>query len=47
MKQSDFMDAKYVPNNIKIKDPRSVKLDHMVKFFEHIAERETSHSISI
>jgi hypothetical protein len=45
-KQSDFIDAEYVPNNMKIKDPRSMKLDHMVSFFEHIAEREASEGIA-
>lgn len=43
---SDFIDPEYLPNGIKICDPRSMKLDALIKFFQHITGRETSHGIT-
>jgi hypothetical protein len=43
---SDFIDAEYVPSDISITNPRSIKLESMIKFFKHISDREASHGIS-
>ena len=42
---SEFIDAEYMPTDISITDPRSMKLETLLKFFKHIAEREASHGI--
>jgi hypothetical protein len=44
--QSEFIAAEYLPAGVTITDPRSMKLDVMLKFFEHIAEREKSHGVT-
>ena len=43
--QSDFIYAEYLPPNILIKDPWSIKFEAIDRFFKHIAEREVSHGI--
>ncbi|KAF8811080.1 hypothetical protein BYT27DRAFT_7253210 [Phlegmacium glaucopus] len=44
-KPSDFIDAEYLPQGITISDPRSMKLEPIVRFFQHITDREVSHGI--
>jgi hypothetical protein len=44
-KPSDFIDPKHLPNGITISDPRSMKLESIVKFFQHVAAREATHGI--
>jgi hypothetical protein len=44
-KQYDFIDRKYIPSRITLKDPRSMRQDHIIKFFEHIVQRQSSHGI--
>jgi hypothetical protein len=43
---SDCIDVEYMPTGIFITDPRSMKLDSLIKFFQHVARREDSHGIS-
>jgi hypothetical protein len=35
-----------MPTDVELKDPRSMKVDTLVKFFKHVADREDSHGIS-
>jgi hypothetical protein len=35
-----------MPTDVELKDPRSMKVDSLVKFFKHVADREDSHGIS-
>ncbi|KAF8809692.1 hypothetical protein BYT27DRAFT_7254409 [Phlegmacium glaucopus] len=42
---SDFIDAEYLPNGITISDPRSMKLEAVVKLFQNITIREEAHGI--
>lgn len=44
-KNSDFVDQEYIPNGIKLSDPRSMNRDALIKFFQHISSREASHGI--
>lgn len=34
-----------MPTDVELKDPRSMKVDSLVKFFKHVADREDSHGI--
>jgi hypothetical protein len=43
---TDFFDPEYIPTGLHMKDPRSMKVDSLVTFFKHVAERESSHGIS-
>lgn len=43
---TDFINAEYMPTDVELKDPRSMKVESLVKFFKHVAEREDSHGIS-
>jgi hypothetical protein len=45
MKQTDFIASKYLPRGLVLKDPRSMRRHEMIKFFDHIANRQTSHGI--
>jgi hypothetical protein len=40
-----FIDAEYLPDGIKINDPRSMKLKDMKDFFTHVGNRERCHGI--
>ena len=40
-----FIDAEYMPDDVQLSDPRSMKLDAIIRFFEHIADREVIHGI--
>lgn len=42
---SEFIDAEYLPADISIKDPRSMKLNCLIAFFKHISAREASHGL--
>ena len=42
-KQSDFIASKYIPRSLQLKDPRTMKREDMVKFFDHVRAREASH----
>jgi hypothetical protein len=42
---SDFIDPDYLPNGIQLCDPRSMKYDAIIKFFQRIASREASHGV--
>ncbi|KAF8802326.1 hypothetical protein BYT27DRAFT_7112582 [Phlegmacium glaucopus] len=44
-KPSDFIDAQYLPNGINVNDPQSMKLEAMIKFFQHVAAREATHGV--
>jgi hypothetical protein len=37
--------SKYLPRGLSLKDPRSMRREDMVKFFEHIGNRQSSHGI--
>jgi hypothetical protein len=41
----DFIQADYWPTGISIKDPRSMKLEALILFFQHVIQREESHGI--
>jgi hypothetical protein len=43
---SEFISAEYLPNGVSFQDPRSMKLDSLVKFFQHVFQREASYGIS-
>jgi hypothetical protein len=45
LKNTDFVDAEYLPNGIKLSDPRTMYRDSLIKFFQHISSREASHGI--
>src|ERR1700679_3378638 len=40
-----FIAEGFMPNGLAFKEPRSMKLDSITKFFEHVAEREVTHGI--
>src|SRR3979490_1857787 len=42
-KQSDFIQAKYIPCGITLNDPRAMKREAMIQFFQHVAARQESH----
>ncbi|KAF8799627.1 hypothetical protein BYT27DRAFT_7263713 [Phlegmacium glaucopus] len=42
---SDFVEAKYLPPAISLSDPRSMKREALIQFFQHITARQTSHGI--
>jgi hypothetical protein len=42
---SDFIEAEYLPTGTQIRDPRSMRLDSLIKFFKHVTQREASHGI--
>lgn len=42
---SEFIDPDYLPADISFKDPRSMKIESLIKFFKHVLEREQSHGI--
>ena len=42
---SNFIDADCLPAGLSIRDPRSMRLESLILFFKHVAERETSHGI--
>ena len=44
-KQSDFIYSKYIPRGLILKDPRSMKKDEIIKFFDHVGNRQSSHGI--
>lgn len=44
-KQSDLIASKYIPLGTKLNDPRAMKRNDMIKFFEYIGARQTSHGI--
>ena len=46
MKQSDFIMSKYLPRGLILKDPRSMRRSEMIKFFDHIGNRQSSHGIN-
>jgi hypothetical protein len=44
-KQSDFVQSKYYPRGLILNDPRTMRRDDMINFFDHIGNRQTSHGI--
>ena len=42
---SEFIDAEYLPTGITLKDPHNMKLESIVAFFKHVAEREAAHGV--
>ena len=44
-KQSAFFAAKYLPRSLRLDDPRNMKRDEIIKFFEHIGSRQASHGV--
>ncbi|KAF8805983.1 hypothetical protein BYT27DRAFT_7257398 [Phlegmacium glaucopus] len=45
LKQSEFIQAKYIPRGVTLNDPRMMKREAMLQFFHHIAARQESHGI--
>src|SRR5882762_6576858 len=44
-KQTDFLERKYFPRGLILKDPRSMRQEDIIKFFEHAANRQASHGV--
>lgn len=44
-KQRDFIENKYIPRGLTLKDPRSMRRDEMITFLKHIGNRQLSHGI--
>ncbi|KAF8805301.1 hypothetical protein BYT27DRAFT_7258411 [Phlegmacium glaucopus] len=42
-KQSDFIQAKYIPRGITLNDPQAMKREAMIQFFQHVVARQESH----
>ena len=42
---SDFINSDYLPSGISLTDPRSMKLDALISFFQHVSNREDLHGI--
>lgn len=44
-KQSEFVLSKYIPRGLTLQDPRTMLRGDIIKLFQHIGNRETSHGI--
>jgi hypothetical protein len=44
-KQTDFLERKYFPRGLILKDPRSMRQEDIIKLFEHAANRQASHGV--
>lgn len=42
---SDFIHSDCLPSGISLKDPRSMKHDALISFFQHVSNREDQHGI--
>ena len=44
-KQSDFVMSKYLPCGLTLKDPRTMRQEDIIKFFKHVSNQQSSHSV--
>jgi len=42
---SEFFDDEYIPRDLTIKSPRSMKQDQLIAFLRHVSAREQTHGI--
>lgn len=42
---SNFVQRQYIPRGINLDDPRTMKREAVIKFFNHVGERQSSHGV--